>query len=146
MIYLGADHGGFRLKEHLKTWFDEQGFEYQDLGADEHQPQDDYPQYAARVAQAVVKESEAVGILFCRSGGGMALAANKISGVRAVEVFNPVSAVHAKEHNNANIITIGADWMSLDKTKDTIEAFLQAEFSKEPRHQRRLQQIKALTA
>ena len=113
-IFLGADHGGFQFKEVLKNWLQDCGHEVIDCGADELDPTDDYPIIAEIVSRAVVaaeqENQSPVGILICRSGGGMVIAANKIAGIRAVEVFNENSARHAKEHNNANVISLAADW------------------------------------
>ena len=147
-IFLGADHGGFQFKESLKSWLQDREHEVVDCGAYELDPTDDYPIIAEAVSRAVVAEEQTrqslVGILICRSGGGMVIAANKIAGIRAVEVFNEVSAQHAKEHNNANVISLSADWFDLDQVKKTIQAFLVANFTHEERHQRRLQQISNL--
>ncbi len=143
-IYLGADHGGYQLKEAIKEWLMQQDFVVQDLGAHQLDSQDDYPQYAAAVAQSVQDKPQAVGILFCRSGGGMAIAANKFANIRAVEVFNQTSAQHARQHNNANVISLAADWISQEEAQAVIQAFLHTSFSQDERHQRRLEQIRQL--
>jgi len=143
-IYLGADHGGFELKELLKKWLISESFEVKDMGAKHLDPQDDYPQYAAAVAKAVAKQENACGILLCRSGGGMTIAANKISGIRAVELFDEKSAKHAREHNHANVITIGADWQDLSSAKNIITEFFNTAPSQDERHLRRIQQISQL--
>jgi ribose 5-phosphate isomerase B len=147
-IYIGSDHGGFELKNHLKTWLEHQGYSVKDLGAEEFDPKDDYPQYAIAVAQAVVNFAEgqteddfALGIIVCRSSGGVTVAANKVVGARAVAVYDVKSAVHAREHNNANIATISGDWLSKAQAEEVIKAFLTTSFNKEERHLRRLQQI-----
>ncbi len=144
MIYLGADHGGYQLKENLKNWLSQEGYELEDLGAFEVKPEDDYPQYAASVAQAVSRNEDNLGILFCRSGGGMVVAANKIPGIRAIEVFDVPSAKVAKEKNKANIISLAADWTELEEAQSIVKTFLEAEFSQAPRHQRRIKQIHQL--
>jgi ribose 5-phosphate isomerase B len=145
-IILGADHGGYKLKETIKNWLIKQDYSIIDVGADAFDPKDDYPLYAAKVARQVVADKQALGILFCRSGAGMTIAANKIKGIRAVEVFNPTSAKHAKEHNNANIISLSADWLDLDQAKEIIDSFLKTEFTQEERHLRRINQIHAVEA
>lgn len=144
MIYIGADHGGYQLKEDLKNWLSQEGYEVEDLGAFEMKPEDDYPQYAASVAQAVSSDEDSLGILCCRSGGGMAVAANKIPGIRAIEVFNTTSAKIAKEKNKANIISLAADWTELKEAQSIVKVFLEANFSQAPRHQRRIEQIHQL--
>lgn len=143
-IFLGADHGGYKLKETIKNWLIKQNYSMVDVGASALDPKDDYPLYATKVARQVAADKQAVGILFCRSGAGMAIAANKIKGIRAVEVFDATSAKHAKEHNNANIISISADWIKTDQVKSIIEAFLTTKFMQEDRHVRRIKQIHAL--
>ncbi len=143
-IYLGADHGGYELKQTLKDWLDQAGYQVKDLGAYELDAEDDYPKFAAAVARAVSQNESSLGILICRSGGGMVIAANKIAGIRAVEVFNQVSAEHAKQHNHANVISLAADWMTAEEAKSIVKAFLKTSFSDEPRHQRRIKQIHSL--
>mgnify|MGYP000248983419 CR=1 FL=1 len=143
-IYLGADHGGFELKEQLKSWLEEIRYSVEDLGAFSYNPDDDYPEFASAVANKVATEGKAIGILICRSGGGMVITANKIYGIRAVELFDKKSAKHAREHNHANVITIGADWTDLNQAKEIITEFLNTEPSQEERHLRRLDQIAKL--
>lgn len=140
-IFLGSDHGGFQLKEEIKRWLLERGYQVKDLGANQLDPDDDYPLFAAKVARAVNHDNQAVGILFCRSGGGMTITANKLKGIRAVDVMNEVGAKHAKEHNNANIIALAADWISLDQAKKIVDTFLSTSFAYVTRHLRRIQQI-----
>jgi len=140
-IYLGTDHGGYQLKEIIKTWLQEQGYRVEDCGATELSPSDDYPDFAFKVAEKVVQDLDSVGILFCRSGGGMIMAANKVRRIRAIEVFDEKSAVHAKTNNNANIIAIGADWFDAEAAKKIINVFLKTEFKNETRHLRRIKKI-----
>lgn len=153
VVYLGADHGGFALKEQVKSWLTEWGYSYQDLGAHQLDPDDDYPQFALAVAEAVAAQrpelaaesappmAPALGVLLCRSGGGVIIAANKVSGIRAVQVNNPQEAMHAKEHNDANVISLAADWLSPEAAELTLKAFLTTPFTQEIRHVRRLAQI-----
>lgn len=147
-IYLGADHGGFAYKQELAAWLTATGYRVQDCGAETLVSTDDYPQYAAAVARAVAVDTaahkSAVGFLFCRSGGGMAIAANKIAGARAVDVMDEKSAKHARNDNDANIATFAGDWLSLDQIKVLIAVFLATPASQEERHARRVEQIKAL--
>ncbi len=144
IIYLGADHGGFELKEALTKWLIEEGYLVKDMGATTFDPQDDYPQYAVAVAKAVSQHTDSFGILLCRSGGGMTVAANKIDGIRAVELFDEKSAKHAREHNHANVITIGADWQNFSNAKNIISKFFNTLPSQDERHLRRIQQISQL--
>lgn len=140
-IYLGADHGGFELKEEVKSWLVEIGYTVEDCGAYSLDPNDDYPDFAFAVADQVAQNTDSVGILFCRSGGGMSIAANKVKGIRGVDIFDLTSAIHAKTHNNANVITVGGDWMQVGETKLIIKNFLETKFVGEERHVRRLQKI-----
>ncbi len=144
-IHLGADHGGFELKEQLKKWLEEQGYSVEDHGAHTMDPNDDYPEPAFAVAEAVAEhESEnAKGVLLCRSGGGVTIAANKVKGVRAVTVNAPQEADHAVTNNNANIIALAADWLTPDQSKEALKVFLETPFTGEERHQRRINQISA---
>lgn len=142
MIYLGADHGGFELKQHIIAWLDEWNMPYQDLGAHENDPNDDYPDFAFSVADAVaVNPTEHKGVLACRSAAGVVIAANKVKGVRAVAVFDEESAEHSRLHNDANVIGLSGDWLDATKAKAVLHIWLTTEFSHEERHARRLQQI-----
>lgn len=140
-IYLGADHGGFELKELVKEWLSEWGYEYDDLGALSFDPEDDYPQFAFQVAQRVTTEPEAIGILACRSSAGVVIAANKVTGARAVGIVDELAAKHAREHNNANLIALAGDWLNPDQARLVIQSFLSTPFSHAERHVRRLEQI-----
>lgn len=142
-IYIGADHGGYKFKEQLLVWLRSLEYEVEDCGAYEFNPEDDYPDFAFAVAQKVaVEKGETKGILLCRSGGGMAIAANKVVGIRAANVFDQVSAKHAVEHNNANVLAFSRDWMTFDQVRELVEIVLQTKFSGEKRHLRRINKIK----
>ena len=144
-LFLGADHGGFSAKEQLKEWLDTQSLSYTDVGAHSFNPEDDYPQIAFLVGEAVSdsidQEEKSLGILFCRSGGGMSIAANKVRGIRAVPVASTKEAIHAREHNDAQIISVSADWLTNQEIQDIIEAFVGASASNDTRHVRRRAQI-----
>lgn len=143
-IFLGADHGGFERKNQIKAWLLQKGHQVDDMGAKALDPKDDYPVFAEKVAVKVQQNPQSVGILFCRSGAGMAIAANKIKGIRAAETWDATSAAHAKEHNHANLITLAADWQSLKESQEIIDAFLQAKPNKAERHLRRINLIKQI--
>jgi ribose 5-phosphate isomerase B len=140
-IFIGADHGGFELKQTLLLWLRERNLEVVDCGAKELDEDDDYPDYAFAVAQKVVLDQYNRGILLCRSGAGMAIAANKVTGIQAVDAYDTKSARHAVEHNNVNVISLAADWLGEDEVKRIIEVFLAARFTHESRHERRLNKI-----
>ena len=141
-IFIGADHGGFALKNSLIPWLKNAGHDIEDCGAAFMDPGDDYPEVAFCVAEKTVAEKNSFGILLCRSGGGVSIAANKVVGARAVAASDIESARHAREHNNAQILVLGADFVSSEeKVKTIITEFFQTEFSRENRHQRRIDQI-----
>ena len=116
MIALGADHGGYRLKEEIKKYFDEKGIEYKDFGTDSEE-RTDYPIYAKKVAEAIESKECEAGILVCRSGYGMTVVANKFKGIRAANIHDEESAKYAKADDDINVITLGGDYIS---TSDAI--------------------------
>ncbi|OIO48634.1 MAG: hypothetical protein AUJ34_02795 [Parcubacteria group bacterium CG1_02_41_12] len=144
MIYLGADHNGFKLKEKIKIYFEKHSISYADLGADELDKDDDYPDFALLVAKKVGLEKGARGILICGSGNGMAIAANKIKGVRAAVVIRPASAARAVEEDGANIMALGSSAVSRFRVIALVKVFLSAQPSKAERHIRRIKKISEL--
>ena len=144
-IYLGADHGGFELKEQFKAYLDRnyQNLEIEDCGAFVNNPTDDYPLIAFNVSEKVVAdtEGESLGILMCRSGSGMVIAANKIKEIRAVELYNEKIAAHAKSHNHANVIAFSGDQLSLLEVISLFEIFMKTPQDSSDRHRRRINQI-----
>jgi len=140
MIYLGSDHGGFDLKQKIKSFLNELNYEYEDLGNLDYDKKDDYPDYAFKVAEKVAQGNNK-GILLCRSSGGMVIAANKVKGIKAVSVIDEKSIKHAIQHNNANIIALPADWINESKTKKILKIFLTTKFNNEKKHVRRLKKI-----
>lgn len=144
MIYFGADHGGYELKEVIKQFLAENNLTFEDLGADNLNPQDDYPDFIIPVAQKVASNPNSLGIILGRSGNGEAIAANKVKGVRAAVCLNEQMAKKSKEHNNANVLSLGADYISMDEAKNIVKVFLDTPFSNEERHVRRIEKIKKL--
>lgn len=142
IIYIGSDHGGYSLKNHLKQYLIGKGYNVIDMGCDTLDPQDDYPDFAKKVAKEVQK-GESLGILICRYGIGMSMAANKVKGIYVALVDNEVKAKMARGHNNANIITLAAEELDNQKAELIIASFLNSEFEGE-RHTRRLNKIKAI--
>lgn len=136
-VGIGADHGGFELKEILKKYMEQRGVSVADFGANSKQPADDYPDYAQLVGQSVANHKAQLGILICTTGIGMSMAANKIPGVRAALVADEQSAVMARQHNDANVICLGASHTSPEAAKRIVEAFLNAHFDG-GRHERRV--------
>ena len=142
MIFLGADHRGFKLKEMIKAWLKKQGEAVEDLGNDHFDPQDDFPDFAAAVARKVAGGSGR-GIVICGSGG-MAIVANKFKGVRAAEAWNEAAAAHAKEHDHANVLMLPADFVDEENAKKIVTAWLNANELVDDKHQRRLNKIKQI--
>ncbi len=142
MIYLGSDHGGFKYKEVIKKFLVKNNYDFKDLGNTEFDKDDDYPDYAFKVAEKVSQEKDSLGILLCRSSAGMVIAANKVKGIRAASVFDVKSTMHARQHNDANVIALSGDWLNKTRMLKIVKAFLETEFSEEKRHVRRLNKIK----
>jgi ribose 5-phosphate isomerase B len=138
-IALGADHAGFQLKQDVRRQLDERGIGYTDFGTDSPDSVD-YPDFAQKVGDAVASGGFDRGILFCGSGIGMAIAANKIPGVRAAAVFDADAARLSREHNDANVLSLGGRVTSADQARAIVEAFLSTPFAG-GRHQRRVDKI-----
>lgn len=141
MIFIGADHRGFELKELLKKHLIDEGFEMTDLGAETLIMGDDYVIYAHKVADAVSNDSKNRGILLCGSGAGVDIVANKVEGIRSALVFDVPRAIQAREHEDANVLSLPADTLDEEQAFEIAKAFLTTEFSGEARHQRRLQEM-----
>jgi ribose 5-phosphate isomerase B len=139
-IFLGADHRGFKLKEKIKLWLKEWGKEYEDMGNSQLDSKDDYPDYAAKVAEAVSR-GEGKGVLLCHTGTGMDITANKYPGVRSVLGFDEGQVRHGVEAEAVNILSLGVDYLSEAKAKAMLKAFLETEPSQEERHLRRREKI-----
>lgn len=143
-IYLGADHGGFKLKEEIKNWLKDWGYSFEDFGADHFDPEDDYPDFAWPVAVKVGQEIGSLGILVCRSGQGECIVANKAKGARAALSWNEKTAHAARNDDDANILCLAADYTGLDLAKKIVETFLKTPFGKEERFRRRADKVKKI--
>jgi len=138
-IALGADHAGFELKEKLKQHLIRQGVEVSDVGT--HSAESvDYPDYARQVGEAVVEKRADWGILVCGTGIGMAMAANKVAGIRAAAVHSEMEAQLSREHNNANVLTLGARVLDPTAAAVIVDRFLSTAFAG-GRHERRVNKI-----
>ena len=144
VVALGADHGGFPLKTKLAPWLKSQGYEVIDLGAYHLDPADDYPDFADATAQAVASGQAERGILICGSGVGASVAANKVPGVRACVCHDIYSAHQGVEHDELNMLCLGARIIGTELAKDLVTAFLTARFTGEERHHRRLNKVAAI--
>lgn len=142
MIYIASDHAGFKLKEKVKKFLGKKKIGFVDLGAREFDRNDDYPNYAFRVARKV-RGTKNKGILICGTGQGMCIAANKVRGVVAAPVWSLATARHAKEHLNADIICLGARFGNERDVGRIVSAWLNSRF-KGGRHLRRLNKVRKL--
>jgi ribose 5-phosphate isomerase B len=141
-IYIAADHRGYEMKNELAAWLQQEGHTVTDLGASELNKDDDYPEYGLAVAKAVAAApAERRGIALCGSGAGMAVAANKVPGIRAALIHDPAIAAAARQDDDTNVLALGADYVTLDTAKEVIKLWLTTPFSAAPRHQRRIDQI-----
>jgi ribose 5-phosphate isomerase B len=137
-VFLGSDHAAYELKEHLLSVLAEAGHEPVDCGAFEYDAEDDYPPFCFEVGERVVAEPGTLGIVLGGSGNGEQIAANKVPGVRAALAWNSDTATLARQHNDANVVALGARQHSADEAAELALAFLATEFSGEERHARRI--------
>lgn len=145
MIYIGADHRGYKLKEVLKAYLKELNFEFEDLGALELIPDDDYPDYALAVAKKVAENPEENrGILICGSGVGVDIVANKIKGIRSALGFDIKQAQMSRNDDNANVLSLSSDFISESLAKEIVKIWLETPFSGLERHARRIEKIKEI--
>jgi len=142
-VALGADHGGFVLKNELLARLQGQ-YDISDLGAPKYDPDDDYPDFAEAVAEAVASGKAQRGILVCGSGVGACITANKVTGVRACLCHDTYSAHQGVEHDDMNVLCLGARVIGIELATELVEAFLKARFSKGKRHLRRLKKVLAI--
>ncbi len=137
-VHLGSDHAGLELKEHLLGWLRDNGHEPVDHGPFVYDALDDYPVFCIRAAAAVVADPGSFGVVVGGSGNGEQMAANKVAGVRAALVWSTETAVLAREHNDANVISVGGRMHSLDEMTSYIATFLATPFTSDERHVRRI--------
>ena len=142
-IIMGCDHGGFELKETLKKVLIEKGYEVEDYGIHK-QERVDYPDYAQKVGEAIASGKGDQGILICGTGIGMAVAANKINGIRAVNAINTQFAELCREHNDANMMALGAGFVGELLALEIVDTFLDTPFSNGERHKRRIEKLMAV--
>ncbi len=141
-IAIGSDHAGYQLKQQLAEHLREEGHEVEDLGT-HSEDSVDYPEYGAAVARAVVSGDADYGVCVCGTGIGIGIAANKVKGARAAVVHDATSARMARQHNDANVVCVGARLTGPQSAADAVDAFLAAEFEG-GRHQRRIDEISEL--
>lgn len=145
-VFLASDHAGFELKEKIENFLKTKGFEVEDLGPQELNPADDYPIDIVPAATKVAQTPEAKGVVFGGSGQGEAIVANKVKGIRAVVFYGGDTEIIklSRTHNDANVLSIGARFVSEVEAQVVVESWLAEPFSGEERHVRRLNEIKEI--
>ena len=145
-IHIGTDHAGLDFKNTITQHLTQQGHQVTDHGAYEFNPEDDYPAFCIATAEAVMADevdgTQSLGVVFGGSGNGEQIAANKVTGIRAALVWNEDTAKLARQHNNANVISIGARQHTQEEALRLIDLFINEPFSGDERHVRRISQIK----
>ncbi|WCR54149.1 MAG: Putative sugar phosphate isomerase YwlF [Wolbachia endosymbiont of Ctenocephalides orientis wCori] len=141
VISIASDHAGCKLKSEVKSHLEALSYKVIDHGCAYEQEYVDYPDYAIKVAEDIINRKADYGILICGTGSGMSIAANRFYGVRAVLCNSVESAKLAREHNDANILCLGAKFTNLKLTKEIVKQFLETEFSKESRHEERINKL-----
>jgi len=145
MLYLAADHRGFQLKEALKKYLVERGFEVEDVGAFGYDKDDDYVDFARIASEKIIQNPNIhQGIFICGSGVGMEVVADKYKGLHAALGVDVSSAIQSREHGNTNVLVLGADYLTEDQVKEIVSAWLATPFSGEERHVRRLKKIEEI--
>ena len=142
MIYIASDHAAFELKEALKEFLKELNMEFEDIGPKEFNKEDDYPDFIIPCAEKVA-QNNGKGIIMGGSGQGEAIAANKVKGIRAAVYYGNSEDIItlSKTHNNANILSLGARFLSIEEAKKTVKLWIETEFTNEERHVRRLNKV-----
>jgi ribose 5-phosphate isomerase B len=138
-VHLGCDHAGFELKEHLKDWLTAQGHDPVDHGAFTYDREDDYPPFCLSAAAAAVADPDSVAVVLGGSGNGEQIAANKVRGARAALAWSEETAALAREHNDANVLSLGARMHTAEEAVRFVEVFLTTAFSGDSRHLRRIE-------
>ncbi|PIT89008.1 MAG: ribose-5-phosphate isomerase [Candidatus Levybacteria bacterium CG10_big_fil_rev_8_21_14_0_10_36_7] len=142
-IYLASDHAGFELKGVVKKYLEEKGYQVEDSGAFSFDKNDDYPDFIQKAALQTSKEN-GIGIVFGKSGAGECIVANKIKGIRAILGFSKDNVKLSREHNDANVLSLGSQFVDENLAKELVDIFLSTPFSKEERHIRRVERIKKI--
>ncbi len=145
-VYLGSDHAGYELKSAVLTHLTEAGHDVIDVGPAQYVAGDDYPPYCIETGRRVVADPGSLGVVIGGSGNGEQISANKVAGVRAALAWNLETAQLARQHNNANIVSLGARMHDIPTALGFVDAFVGTDFSHDPRHQRRIDLISAYEA
>jgi ribose 5-phosphate isomerase B len=145
-VHIGGDHAAYDLLGDLVTYLEEEGHEVVNHGPTAYDPEDDYPVYVLRAAEAVAGEPGTLGVVLGGSGNGEQIAANKVAGIRAALCYNDELAQLARQHNNAQVISIGARMNTVEQARSMVSTFLATPFSAEERHARRIGLLSAYEA
>ena len=145
-VHIGGDHAAFELHQELLTFLADEGHEVTDHGPFAYDALDDYPVFVIRAAQAVAADPGSRGIVLGGSGNGEQMAANKVAGIRAALCYNAELARLAREHNDAQVLSMGGRMQSVDESKEMVRVFLGTDFTGEERHQRRIDMVSAFEA
>lgn len=145
-VHIGGDHAAYEMQRDLVSWLAEQGHDVVDHGPVDYDAQDDYPVFVLRAAEAVAADPESLGVVLGGSGNGEQMAANKVAGIRAALAYNPELARLTREHNDAQVVSLGARMHTLEEGRAIVAAFLETAFSGEERHQRRIDMMLAYEA
>jgi ribose 5-phosphate isomerase B len=145
-IAIGSDHAGYALKKHLVEWLSQRGIETREVGPHRMDPCDDYPDFARATAAAVLSGESDSGIVICSTGIGSCIAANKVPGIRAAVCHDTVSARMSKQHNDANVLCLGATIVGASLAEEIVGVWVNNSFSGEERHRRRLAKVAEIEA
>ena len=143
-LAIGADHAGFDLKSQIVPWLESSGHQVVDVGAHTLDPMDDYPDIAAAVARSVIDGDAERGVMVCGSGVGASMATNKVTGIRSCLCHDTYTARQGVEHNNMNVLCLGGRVIGIETAKEVVAAFVEAQFTREDRFQRRIDKVNAL--
>ncbi|MFF2776867.1 ribose-5-phosphate isomerase [Streptomyces sp. NPDC058052] len=140
-VYIGSDHAGYELKTHLVEWLTAHGHEPVDCGPHLYDALDDYPPFCLRAAEKTAADADSLGIVIGGSGNGEQIAANKVKGVRAALAWSEQTAALGREHNNANVVAVGARMHTEEEATKFVEIFLSTPYSGDERHTRRIEML-----
>lgn len=144
MLFIGSDHAGFKLKEFIKKYLVKEEISFADVGALKEVPDDDYPDFALKLSKAVAKNKVSRGILICGTGVGMCIAANKVKGIRAANIYDEYTAKFSRMHNDANVICLRGWEVDFKRSLELLKIWLNTKFSGEKRHLKRINKIKKI--
>jgi len=142
-VFIGADHRGFSLKQHLLSWLPTQGYSVVDCGNAVYDHDDDFPDFAFAVADRVIADEGSLGIVICGSAGGVVIAANKVRGIRAVMGNTVDDVVHNRKHNDINVMALASDFTTEHEAEILVTSYLTTPYEPQERFIRRLQKIEA---